>query len=317
MKIAIHAFDGMSLFHLSVPTTVFTEVGRLGLDASWQTAVWSTEPRVTTAEGVTLDHLQGPDAALEADLLVFPSWYADLRPAGDVVSTAIREAARRGARLAGLCLGAFPLAGSSLLDGRTVVTHWGAAEEMSALHPAVLVNADAIYVDHGDILTSAGTASALDACLHIVRRELGSEAAATLARYLVVAPHRDGGQAQYIARPMPEPDGIGQLGDTLEWVLENLDQRITVESMATHARMSKRNFTRRFIEVTGSSPARWLTSRRLDESRRLLEGAHLSVDAIAARTGFGSVVTFRQRFSDAYGTTPTSYRRRFAVHAEN
>lgn len=313
MKIAIHAFDGISLFHLAVPTTVFSEVGQLGLDASWQAMVWSTETRVTTSEGITLDDLRGPDAALEADLLVFPSWHADLRPADQEVSTAIREAARRGARLAGLCLGAFPLAGSGVLDGRSVGTHWGAAEELSTRHPSVVVNADAIYVDHGDVLTSAGTASALDACLHIVRRELGSEAAATLARHLVVAPHRDGGQAQYIGRPMPEPDGVGQLGDTIEWVLANLDQQITVGAMATQAQMSTRNFTRRFTEATGSSPARWLLTRRLDESRRLLERTTLSIDAIARSSGFGSVVTFRQRFGAAYGTTPTSYRRRFAT----
>lgn len=315
MKIAIHAFDGISLFHLSVPTTVFAEVRRLGLDTSWETTVWSAEPRVTTAEGIALDDLRGPDAALEADLLVFPSWHADLRPADDDVATAIADAARRGARLAGLCLGAFPLAGSGLLDGRSVVTHWGAADEMSTKYPSVLVNADSIYIDHGDVLTSAGTASAIDACLHIVRRELGSEATATLARYLVVAPHRDGGQAQYITRPMPEPDGVGQLGSTIEWTLANLDQRISVDTMAAHAQMSKRNFTRRFTEVTGSSPARWLMTRRLDESRRLLERTTLSIDTIATRSGFGSVVTFRQRFGDAYGTTPTSYRRRFAVHA--
>lgn len=316
MKIAIHAFDGMSLFHLAVPTTVFAEVGQLGLNASWETVVWSTEPRVTTSEGMTLDDLRGPDAALDADLLVFPSWHADLRPADDDVSTAIREAARRGARLAGMCLGAFPLADSGLLDGRHAVTHWGAAEQLSAQHPSVFVNADAIYVDHGDVLTSAGTASSLDACLHIVRRELGSEAAATLARHLVVAPHREGGQSQYITRPMPEPDGVGQLGDTIEWALANLDQRISVGAMAAHARMSTRNFTRTFTEVTGSSPARWLMTRRLDHSRRLLERSTYSVDSVARRCGFGSVVTFRQRFGDAYGTTPTSYRRRFAFASE-
>ncbi|MCL8250429.1 helix-turn-helix domain-containing protein [Aeromicrobium fastidiosum] len=312
MRIAIHAFEGISLFHLAVPTTVFGEVDHLGLAPDWSTVVWSSAPRVTTAEGVTLDDLAGPDAVLDADLLVFPSWHADLRPADADVASAIDVAARRDVGLVGLCLGAFPLAGSGVLDGRTVVTHWYAADELSARHPAVTVTADAIYVDHGDVLTSAGTASAIDACLHVVRRELGSEAAATLARYLVVAPHRDGGQAQYIARPMPEPDGTGQLGPTIDWALSNLDEQMSVETMAAHARMSRRNFTRRFAEMTGSTPARWLVTRRLDESRRLLERTSLPIEAIAARTGFGSVVTFRQRFGDAYGTTPTSYRRRFA-----
>lgn len=315
MRIAVHAFDGISLFHLSVPTTVFAEVARLGLDTSWRTTVWSSEARVTTAEGVSLGDLAGPDAATDADLLVFPSWHADLRPADDTVATVIQEAAGRSARLVGLCLGAFPLAGAGVLDGRSSVTHWGAAEDLATRYPAVDVDGDAIYVDHGDVLTSAGTASAIDACLHVVRRELGSEAATTLARHLVIAPHREGGQAQYIARPMPEPDGVGQLGDTIAWTIEHLDQRITVEAMADHARMSTRNFTRRFTEATGASPARWLSGHRLDESRRLLERTDLPVASVAQRCGFGSVVTFRQRFADAYGTTPTSYRRRFAVGA--
>lgn len=315
MKIAIHAFDGISLFHLAVPTTVFSEVRRLGLHPDWEAVAWSTQARVSTSEGMSIDDLRGPDAALEADLLVFPSWHADLRPADAEVSATIEQAVSRGARLAGLCLGAFPLAGSGLLDGRSVVTHWGVAGEMSVRHQTVLVNADAIYVDHGDVLTSAGTASSLDACLHIVRRELGSEAAATLARHLVVAPHRDGGQAQYVDRPIPEAGGVGQLGATIDWAGTHLDQQITVDAMAAHARMSTRNFTRRFSEATGSSPARWLMTRRLDESRRLLERTALSIDAIAHRSGFGSVVTFRQRFGAAYGTTPTSYRRRFASSA--
>lgn len=315
MRIAIHAFDGISLFHLSVPTTVFTEVARLGLDTSWRTTVWSSRPSVTTAEGVSLGDLAGPDAATNADLLVFPSWHDDLRPADDAVTDAIRAAVGRSAHLVGLCLGAFPLAGAGVLDGRSSVTHWGAAEDLATRYPAVEVDADAIYVDHGDVLTSAGTASALDACLHVVRRELGSEAATTLARHLVVAPHREGGQAQYIARPMPEPDGVGQLGDTIAWTIAHLDQRITVASMAAHARMSPRNFTRRFTEATGSSPARWLSGRRLDEARRLLERSSLPVGTVAAACGFNSVVTFRQRFADAYGTTPTSYRRRFATAA--
>lgn len=313
MKIAIHAFDGISLFHLSVPTTVFNEVRLQALDATWETTVWSTDPRVVTAEGVVLDHLAGADAADDADLLVFPSWHADLRPLDPDVARSIDRASARGARLAGLCLGAFPLADSGVLDGREVVTHWAAADDLAVLHPSVVVNADAIYVDHDDVLTSAGTASAIDACLHIVRRDLGSDAAAALARYLVVAPHRDGGQAQYVTRPMPEPDGVGQLADTITWALARLDQPIAVDAMATHARMSRRNFTRRFTEVTGSSPARWMMTQRLDESRRLLERTDLPIRRIAEQSGFGSEVTFRQRFISAYGTTPTSYRRRFAV----
>ncbi|WP_311208394.1 MULTISPECIES: helix-turn-helix domain-containing protein [unclassified Aeromicrobium] len=317
MRIAVHAFDGISLFHLSVPTTVFTEVARLGLDPSWHVTVWSSTAQVTTAEGVTIGDLRGPEVAAEADLLVFPSWHGDLRAADDVVTNEIDAAEARGARLAGLCLGAFPLADTGVLNGRATVTHWGAADHLATRHPDLEVDANAIYLDHGDVLTSAGTASAIDACLHIVRRELGAEAAATLARHLVVAPHRDGGQAQYIDRPMPEKDGVGQLGKTFEWVLAHLDEEITVEVMADRARMSRRNFSRRFSEVTGVSPAKWVLGRRLDESRRLLERSSLPVEAVARHCGFGSVVTFRQSFNQAYGTTPTSYRRRFAVTSDD
>ncbi|WP_160005871.1 GlxA family transcriptional regulator [Nocardioides sp. AX2bis] len=315
MRIAIHAFDGMSLFHLAVPTSVFDAVSQLGLDPSWVVTVWSEESQVRTAEGITLDVVRGPDAALGTDMLVFPSWHEDLRPAAGAVSAVIGDAADRGAPMAGLCLGAFPLVDVGVLDGRTVVTHWGVAARMAAMYPRVEVDADAIYLDHGDVLTSAGTASAIDACLHLVRRELGSEAAGTLARHLVVAPHRDGGQAQYISRPVPEPDSVGQFGDTINWVLHHLDQPITVQVMASRAQMSPRNFSRRFTETLGASPARWLSNRRLDESRRLLERTTMPVSAIASSVGFDSVVTFRQRFVTAYGTTPTSYRRRFALGA--
>lgn len=311
MKIAIHAFDGISLFHLAVPSLVFGEVARLGL-ASWQTAVWSEQPDVRSADGLTIAGLGTLEDASTADVLVFPSWHGDLRDTDDDLVDLMRTAHRGGARLAGLCLGAFPLVDSGLLDGRAAVTHWAAAADLTARRPAVDVTADAIYVDHGDILTSAGTASGIDACLHLVRTVLGSDAASKVARQLVVAPHRDGGQAQYVQRPLPEHRGVGQIGQTIDWALAHLDQPLSVDDLSAHAGMSRRNFSRRFTEATGSSPASWVMSRRLDESRRLLERTALSIDAVARSCGFGSAVTFRQRFVAAYRTTPTSYRQRFA-----
>lgn len=311
MKIAIHAFHGMSLFHLATPSLVFGELKRLGLGDDWQTIPWSEDRRVSTMDGVLVDELGTPEEALTADLLVFPSWHADLRPAGDDLVDLIQSAHQTGTRVAGLCLGAFPVVDTGLLDGRGVVTHWAAAESLAARRPSVQVNADAIYVDHGDILTSAGTASAIDACLHIIRTELGSDVAAAVARNLVVAPHRDGGQAQYVNRPVPERGGVGQIGATVEWALMHLDQPLNVEVLSDHAGMSRRNFTRRFSELTGSSPARWIMSRRLDESRRLLERTSIPIEQVARSCGFGSTVTFRQRFAAAYRTTPTSYRQRF------
>lgn len=313
MRIAVHAFEGITMFHLAAPLLVFGEVTRQGLAEDWATSVWTRDGnRIRTAEGILVDDVSGPSAT-EADLLVFPSWPTDLPMAEEWLTDLIRAAHRRGSRIAGLCLGAFPVVESRVLDGREALTHWAAAAQLAQRFPAVQVNDSALYLDHGDVLTSAGTASAIDACLHIVRSHLGSAAAATVARHLVVAPHREGDQAQYVVRPMPEPGGVGHLGPTLEWALAHLDQSLTVDKLADHAGMSHRNFARRFTEATGTTPASWVLSQRLDEARRLLEGTTWSIDRIARTCGFRSAVTFRQNFTGAYSTTPTSYRRRFAI----
>lgn len=314
MRIAIHAFDGVTMFHLAAPLLVFGEVERQWSGSGWSTVVWSDDARpVATAEGLVIDAIEGPDVAADADLVIFPSWPADLRPAPASTAELVRQAQERGTRLAGLCLGAFPLVDSGVLDGRTAVTHWQAADALARRRPTVTVDPAALYVDHGDVLTSAGTASGIDACLHIVRSRLGSEAAARVARHLVVAPHRDGSQAQYVERPMPEPGGVGHLADTIEWALAHLDEELTVNLLAARAGMSRRNFTRRFTETTGSTPARWVLARRLDEARRILETTSWPIERVARACGFGSVVSFRQNFVAAYATTPTSYRQHFGA----
>lgn len=312
MRIAVHAFDGITMFHLAAPLLVFGEVTRQGLAGDWEATVWTGDGRaIRTAEGVLIDDVAGPPGA-EADLLVFPSWPNELPPVPDWLSELIGSAHRRGCHVAGLCLGSFPVAESGILDGRAALTHWAFAPQLAERFPDVHVNDSALYLDHGDVLTSAGTASAIDACLHIVRAHLGAAAAATVARMLVVAPHREGDQAQYVMRPIPEPGGSGHLGTTLEWALAHLDQDLTVDVLAGHARMSRRNFTRRFAEATGTTPANWVLAQRLDEARRLLESTLWPIERVARACGFGSAVTFRQNFAAAYATTPTSYRRRFA-----
>lgn len=313
MRIAVHAFDGITMFHLAAPLLVFGEVGRQGLAAGWDPTVWTDDGHgIRTMEGLRVENVAGPEAVEDADLVIFPSWRTDLPPAEDeVLSSTIRAAHARGSRVAGLCLGAFPVVDSGLLDGRDVVTHWGVVDLLQRRRPAVKVDAAALYVDHGDVLTSAGTASAIDACLHIVRSHLGSAAAATVARHLVVAPHREGDQAQYVDRPMPGPGGVGHLGPTIDWALAHLDEPLSVDLLAARAGMSRRNFTRRFAEVTGSTPARWVLARRLDEARRLLETTSRPIERVARACGFASVVTFRQNFFAAYATTPSSYRHRF------
>ena len=313
MRIAVYAFDGITMFHLAAPLLVFGEVGRQDLATGWDPVVWTKDGcGIRTAEGPRVVDVAGPDAVDEADLVILPSWPTDLPATDEALASKIRAAQARGGRVAGLCLGAFPVVDSGLLDGRDAVTHWGVVDELARRRPAVKVNPAALYLDHGDVLTSAGTASAIDACLYIVRTHLGSAAAAAVARHLVVAPHRDGDQAQYIDRPMPEAGGVGHLGPTFDWALGNLDQRLSVDDLAAHARMSRRNFTRRFAEVTGTTPARWVLARRLDEARRLLETTTWPVARIAEACGFRGAVTFRQNFVATYSTTPTSYRQRFS-----
>ncbi|MEH0554009.1 GlxA family transcriptional regulator [Streptomyces sp. B21-101] len=317
MRVAVHAFDGITMFHLAAPSLVFGEVARQQLADGWTIDFWSENgPRVRTAEGLSIENVSTPSIVKTADLLVLPSWHADLRPASDRLVGLLRRAHAVGTRMAGLCLGAFPLADSGLLDGRSAVTHWAAAAALASRRASVDVKSDALYIDHGDVLTSAGTASAIDACLHILRSEIGAAAASTVARNLVVAPHRDGGQAQYVDRPLPEPNSTVRLGETMDWALAGLDKPLTVDDLASHAGMSRRNFTRRFAEATGTTPARWLLARRLDGSRGLLERTDWPIERVARSCGFGSAVTFRQNFVAKYGTTPTSYRQRFTIPAE-
>lgn len=313
MRIAVHVFDDITMLHVAAPLEVFGEVARLGIAGDWDVAVWSEDGQsVRTAEGIVLADLAGPEVAETADLLIMPSWYRDFRPLSEPIAQLIRAAHQRGALIAGLCLGAFPVVAAGVLDGRSAVTHWAGAQRLTEQFPEVEVQPDALYVDHGDVLTSAGTASALDACLHIVRVQLGSDAAARVARHLVIAPHREGGQAQYIERPLPTEQGPGPISEVMEWALAHLDQSLSVSELAQQAQMSKRNFSRRFREVTGTSPAKWVNARRLDEACTLLETTDWQIDRVARVCGFDNPVRFRQNFATVYATTPTSYRKRFA-----
>jgi len=311
MKIAIYAFHGVTMFHLSVPQMVFDEVSRLGL-GEWQTVLFSDRAGpVRTAEGYTVGGARGLAAAHDADLVVIPSWVDDGRALRPALRRTILAAHERGATIAGLCLGAIAVADAGLLDGRSAVTHWASADGLAARHPRVDVDPSALYLDHGDVLTSAGTASGLDACLHVVRTRLGAEAANRVARSLVVAPHREGGQAQYIERPVAANSADDPIAAASAWALGHLDEDLSVERLATAAHMSRRSFVRAFRSSTGATPAAWVRSRRLDEARRLLETTDLSIDQISAVCGFGNPVTLRQNFVSAFGSTPSSYRSRF------
>jgi transcriptional regulator GlxA family with amidase domain len=242
LRIAVYAFDGVTMFHLSVPQLVFDEVARQGL-GSWETVLFSDRAgSIRTAEGYTLGQVRGPAAAEEADVVVVPSWYEDGRAAGSTLQRALTRAHGRGATVAGLCLGAVAVADAGLLSRRAAVTHWQAVDMLAARHPDVDMDASVLYIDHGDVLTSAGTASAIDACLHFVRSRLGAAAANQVARSLVVAPHREGGQAQYIERPLPPHSGDDPIAGALEWALQHLAEPLTVDRLAAVAHLSRRTF---------------------------------------------------------------------------
>lgn len=315
MRIAVYAFSGATMFHLAVPQMVFDEVSRQGL-AGWETLLFSDQAgEITTAEGYRLGGVKGPGAAEEADIVVVPTWFDDGRILGDSLRQVLQGAHGRGVPILGLCLGAIPVADAGLLAGRRAVTHWQAFDSLAVRHPDVPLDQSVLYIDHGDVLTSAGTASALDACLHVVRSRLGAEAANRVARSLVIAPHRDGGQAQYVERPVPRQSTDDPISRLLEWALGRLGEPLTIDRLAAQAHLSRRTFVRAFRAATGTTPAAWIRARRLDAARRLLETTDLSIDQVSADCGFGNAVTLRQNFAAAFSTTPTEYRRRFDTRA--
>lgn len=315
MKILVLAVDGIPLFHLATPLLVFREVSRQYDEEPWEARVASLDGHnAVSDEGMPMavtgrltDELPG------ADWLVIPAWPSSLPEAAPGLTQAIREAHAQGTKIIGFCLGAFPVCAAGVLDGRTATTHWACSDGLARRFPAVEVAPAPLYIDHGDVMTSAGTAAALDACLYLVRQVLGSGLAAEVAAQLVVAPHREGNQIQHRSRDLVPPEGEGVIADLLDYIDAHLHADLNVEALAQRALMSPRHLTRRFEQVTGMSPARWVKQRRLEGARRLLEETGLSVAQVAGAVGFASVVTFRQAFVAAYDTAPLSYRTRFRV----
>jgi transcriptional regulator GlxA family with amidase domain len=253
----------------------------------------------------------GPEAIRAADIVIMlPTVTPDQIPAG--LADVLREAHSRGSRIVSLCTGAFALASAGLLDGRRATTHWTECAELARRFPAVQVDPKVLFVDEGDIMTSAGSAAGIDLCLHIVRQDYGTELATQLARQLVVPPQRDGGQAQYIDMPMPETDGGSLFAGTLAWLQEHLAEPVTVEDLAARSAMSPRTFARRFQAALGLPPYQWLVSQRIRLAQRLLETTGLTVDSVAAHSGFSTAANLRKHFSQAVHTSPQAYRRNFA-----
>ncbi|MEV0280752.1 helix-turn-helix domain-containing protein [Streptomyces sp. NPDC050610] len=253
----------------------------------------------------------GLEALEHADTVVVPGWQPPGTPVPQAVTEALRAAHRRGARIAAICTGAFVLAQAGLLDGRRATTHWRDAPRLAAAFPEVRVDQDVLFVDHGDVATSAGTGAGIDLCLHLVRSDHGAAYAAQIARNMVLPPHREGSQLQYAAQPVPAK-ADESLAPVLEWAASRLDARLTLDRLAEHAGLSSRTLARRFTEQLGTSPGQWLLGQRIDAARVLLEQTDLPVEAIATRVGLTSAVNLRRRFRAHLGTTPGAYRRTFS-----
>ncbi|MCX4821379.1 helix-turn-helix domain-containing protein [Streptomyces sp. NBC_01142] len=306
--VALTVTDGMLHFELSVAYEVF------GADLSHVADPWYDVsvcgPGAVQVGRFRLEPDCGFDQLPHADTVIVPGWAdVDEDPPADLVD-AVRAAHDAGARVASLCTGAFVLAAAGLLDGRRATTHWAHTRALAARYPRVEVDPDVLYVDNGSVLTSAGKAAAMDLCLHLVRLDHGSAIANTVARRLVVPPHRAGGQAQFVTAPVPARDDH-PLAELFPWAIERLDHALTVEDLARRANMSSRNLGRHFRSVTGTTPLQWLLTQRIRRAQELLETTGDSVDAIAAATDMGTATTLRRHFNRTIGVPPDTYRRTF------
>jgi transcriptional regulator GlxA family with amidase domain len=308
-RVVALCLDGLVAFDLAAPAQAFsvasTPSGRPHYEFS-TCSLDGGELASTTGFGMVPT---GDVSLLErADTVVVPASLAGFSPPPEAIE-ALHAVARRGARVISVCTGAFALAHAGLLDGRRATTHWAFAEELSRRFPAVTVDAAALYVDEGVVMTSAGLSAGIDLCLHVIREDCGAAVGERVARHMVAAPHREGGQAQFIERPASA--ATGSLEPTRRWAAERLHESLDVATMARHACVSPRTFARRFREETGTTPLQWLLNQRVQEARRLLEETDLPIDAVAWQAGFGTAASLRDHFRRATTTTPSAYRRSF------
>jgi AraC family transcriptional regulator, transcriptional activator FtrA len=309
------AYDGLCTFEFGCAVEVFG-LPRPEMGESWyRFAVASADPVPLRATGgVQIIAAGGLDQLATAGTVIVPGWRAADAPVPDALCAALRDAHAAGTRILSLCSGAFVLAAAGLLEGRDATTHWRYAKELVQRYPRLRFKSDVLYVDEGNVLTAAGSAAGLDLCLHLVRRDWGPEIANQVARRLVVPAHRQGGQAQYVERPVPrERAGGSRLGLLLDHVRATLDQDWPVERLAAEAAISVRALHRRFRDAVGQSPGVWLTAERVAHARELLEGSRLPIEDVAIACGFGSAATLRHHFRGALGTSPAAYRARFTT----
>lgn len=310
-RVAVLVLPGAKPLDVGIPAQVFTTRSSM----PYQVRVCGTRPGVIPGgDGLSYVVDSGLEATEWADIVFVPGYrHPDAEPPSEDVVDALRAAHRRGARLAAISTGAFALAATGLLDGKRATTHWHYTHALARQYPRIRVDENVLFVDEGEVLTSAGAASGIDLCLHILRGDLGVAASNHAARRLVAAPYRSGGQAQYVPRSVPEPLDA-RFAATREWAIGHLDEPLTLERLAQHAAVSSRTLSRRFVEDTGYTPMQWLLRVRVDIARELLESSERSVEQIAAEVGLGSAANLRAHFHRILGTSPTEYRRTF--HSE-
>jgi transcriptional regulator GlxA family with amidase domain len=314
--IAVFVRHGLLPIEVGIVHRMFSQARSAEGDALYELLTCTLEPgAIRTDADFTIDVVYGPEALDEADTVVVPASDEDYDPlpGGGRLSSALADAFSRirpGTRVASICTGSFVLAAAGLLEGRRATTHWRSTDDFRELFPTVRLDPDVLYTDEGDVLTAAGVASGIDLCLHMIRRDHGAAVANEVARGTVVSPHRDGGQAQFIQRPVPEPN-YASTGTARAWALEHLDRPIQVKELAAREHMSVRTFTRRFRQEVGLSPGQWLVHHRIERARHLLEETDLSVEEIAAEAGFGTTASLRQHLRATLGLSPSAYRRTF------
>ncbi|WP_394844732.1 helix-turn-helix domain-containing protein [Pendulispora brunnea] len=309
--VAVLAFDGVVLGDLATPCELFGRVRTDDGRAPYEVRVCGTSSRVAS-ELLTLHAPWRISSVDHADTVIVPGVDDVERPVPVAIQTAIRRALRRGARIASICSGAFVLAATGILDGLRATTHWLGAPELARRYPRVQVDPDVLYVDNGQVLTSAGAAAGLDLCLYLVRRDFGAEVAARAARIAVMPLERAGGQAQFIAYEPPARNGTA-MGNLLAWIEQHLAEELTLSVLARRAAMSSRTFCRRFREQVGTTPAAWIARARVTHAQRLLESTNLSIETIASEVGLRSSTVLRDHFARLLGTSPNAYRRAFSA----
>ncbi|WKX72137.1 GlxA family transcriptional regulator [Streptomyces sp. XD-27] len=314
-RVAVLAQEGVYPFELSIPSRVLGNAEDAEGRPLYEVVVCTPDGSPVRSDAgfsVAVEH--GPEALAAADTVVVPPT-SRLGPFGQgdplpPPTAAALARVRPGTRLVSICTGSYVLAAAGLLDGRPATTHWQVAQDFRRAYPRVTVDEDVLFVDDGDVLTAAGAAAGVDLCLHLIRRDHGAAVANHVARRCVVPPWRDGGQAQFIERPVPEPTSATTAA-TRAWALERLQEPLTLGELADHARMSLRTFTRRFRDEVGETPGRWLTAQRIELARQLLETSDLPVDLVAHRAGFGTANSLRQHMRSVLGVSPVAYRRTF------